>query len=87
LDPVRYLLFRKYTSDGKEFMEFGGYSHEIPDLASAGKIELIERFGWNISRAIYDTIRFAGDEGVYRYDFQKKEITGPMDPKEYGDGA
>ncbi len=85
-DPVRYLLFRKYCKEGKEFMEFGGYSHEISDLESAGKIELIERFGWNISRAIYDTIRFAGDEGVYRYDFQKNEITGPMDPKEYGDG-
>jgi hypothetical protein len=84
-DPVRYILFRKYSKDGKNLMDFGGDTHDLDDLQRAGKIDLIERFGWNVSRAIHEAIRYIKEDGVYRYDFLSARTTGPIDPRFYGD--
>jgi PAS domain S-box-containing protein len=84
-DPVRYVLFRKLRRDDKNLIEFGGDIHDLDELASCGKMDLIERFGWNISRAIYETIRYVDKEGVYRYDFENSRISGPIDPGLNGD--
>ncbi|MEA3559192.1 MAG: PAS domain S-box protein [Candidatus Thermoplasmatota archaeon] len=83
-DPVRYILFNRFTRDGETFIEFGGMEVRFDEIRSARKMELIERFGWNISKALHVSAREMKSDGVYRYDFMGSGLSGPIDPKRYG---